>query len=52
MRIVTACTLDCPDSCSLEATVEDGKLVALDAAPGGANPNTDGWIRAKVKNTP
>ena len=52
MRIVTACTLDCPDSCSLEATVEDGKLVALDAAPGGANPNTDGWICAKVKNTP
>ena len=52
MGIVTACSLDCPDSCSLEATVEDGRLVALDAAPGGANPNTDGWICAKVKNTP
>jgi len=52
MGTITACTLDCPDSCSLEATVEDGKLVALDAAPNGANPNTDGWICAKVKHTP
>jgi len=48
----TACSLDCPDSCSLEATVEDGRLIALDAAPNGANPNTDGWICAKVKHTP
>jgi len=52
MGTITACTLDCPDSCSLEATVENGKLVALDAAPDGANPNTDGWICAKVKHTP
>jgi anaerobic selenocysteine-containing dehydrogenase len=50
--MITACSLDCPDSCSLEATVEDGKLIALDAAPDGANPNTDGWICAKVKHTP
>jgi anaerobic selenocysteine-containing dehydrogenase len=52
MGTITACSLDCPDSCSLEATVENGKLVALDAAPNGANPNTDGWICAKVKHTP
>jgi anaerobic selenocysteine-containing dehydrogenase len=52
MRVLTACSLDCPDSCSLEATVEDGRLVALDAAPDGPNPNTDGWICAKVKHTP
>ena len=38
MGIITACTLDCPDSCSLEATVEDGKLVALDAAPERSEP--------------
>ena len=52
MGIITACSLDCPDSCSLEATVEDGTLVALDAAPNGANPATNGWICAKVKHTP
>jgi anaerobic selenocysteine-containing dehydrogenase len=52
MRVITACSLDCPDSCSLEATVEDGRLVALDAAPNGPNSNTDGWICAKVKHTP
>ena len=52
MGIITACSLDCPDSCSLEATVEDGVLVGLDAAPDGPNPATKGWICAKVKNTP
>ena len=52
MGLITACTLDCPDSCSLEATVDDGVLVALDAAPDGANPLTNGWICAKVKHTP
>ena len=52
MGKITACTLDCPDSCSLEATVENGQLVALDAAPLGANPATNGWICAKVKHTP
>ena len=52
MGTITACSLDCPDSCSLDATVEDGRLVALDAAPNGPNPNTDGWICAKVKHSP
>lgn len=51
---VTACPLDCPDTCSLTATVEetlDGKrLVAVDAGPG--NPLTDGWICQKVKHHP
>jgi anaerobic selenocysteine-containing dehydrogenase len=51
-KMISACTLDCPDSCSLEVTVEDGKLVSLDAAPDGPNPSTDGWICAKVKHTP
>ncbi|HSB85336.1 MAG TPA: molybdopterin-dependent oxidoreductase, partial [Ilumatobacteraceae bacterium] len=52
MGNVTACSLDCPDSCSLEATVEDGRLIAVDAAPDGPNPATQGWICAKVKNMP
>ncbi|MEP7201808.1 MAG: molybdopterin-dependent oxidoreductase [Ilumatobacteraceae bacterium] len=52
MGKITACTLDCPDSCSLEVTVEDGRMVAIDAAPDGANPFTNGWICAKVKQTP
>ena len=54
MGKITACTLDCPDSCSLEVTVEDGQMVAIDAAPDGAsaNPFTNGWICAKVKHTP
>ena len=54
MGKITACTLDCPDSCSLEVTVEDGRMIAIDAAPAdaGANPFTNGWICAKVKHTP
>lgn len=47
-RVVhTACTLDCPDACSLAVTVTDGRIVDIDAAPG--NPLTDGWICSKVK---
>ncbi|MEX1105959.1 MAG: molybdopterin-dependent oxidoreductase [Ilumatobacteraceae bacterium] len=43
----TACTLDCPDTCSLAVTVIDGRIERIDAAPG--NALTDGWICAKVK---
>ena len=43
----TACTLDCPDTCSLAVTITDGRITKIDAAPG--NPLTDGWICAKVK---
>ena len=51
-RVVhTACTLDCPDACSLEVTVEGTgageRIVKVDAAPG--NPLTQGWICAKVR---
>ena len=45
---VTACPLDCPDTCSLEVRVEDGTLVSVDAAPG--NPLTAGFICQKVKH--
>jgi anaerobic selenocysteine-containing dehydrogenase len=43
----TACTLDCPDACSLAVTVTEGRITNIDAAP--ENPLTDGWICAKVK---
>ena len=33
MGMLTACSLDCPDSCSLEATVENGKLVGSRCRP-------------------
>lgn len=47
-RVVhTACTLDCPDVCSLAVTVEDGRIIRIDAAP--ENPLTDGWICSKVR---
>jgi len=45
--INTACTLDCPDACSLAVTVTDGRITDVDASPD--NPFTDGWICAKVK---
>lgn len=46
----SACPLDCPDACSLEVTVEDGRIVRVDGATGpGTNPLTDGWICKKVK---
>lgn len=43
----TACTLDCPDTCSLAVTVENGVITDIDAAPG--NPFTQDWICSKVK---
>ena len=44
---VTACPLDCPDTCAIDVTVQDGRITRIDAAPG--NPMTDGWICAKVR---
>ncbi|MBK6921289.1 MAG: molybdopterin-dependent oxidoreductase [Deltaproteobacteria bacterium] len=44
----TACPLDCPDGCSLTATVgDDGRLVALDGDH--RNPFTAGFVCAKVR---
>ena len=45
---VTACPLDCPDTCSLTVSVTDGRITKVDAAPG--NPLTDGFICQKVKH--
>ncbi len=44
------CPLDCPDACSLDVTVTDGRVTAL----GGSrvNPITEGYICAKVRRYP
>lgn len=44
----TACTLDCPDACSLEVTVEDDRVTTIDGDH--RNPLTQGFICAKVRN--
>ncbi len=43
----TACPLDCPDSCSLDVTVERGKLVRIDGNRAAAS--TEGYICGKVR---
>ncbi len=43
----TACPLDCPDSCSLAVSVQNGKVVTLDGSH--RNPVTAGYICAKVR---
>src|SRR6185503_20147332 len=44
----TACPLDCPDCCSLDVTVERGKVVKIDGSH--AAPSTDGYICGKVRH--
>src|SRR5215207_7102121 len=46
----TACPLDCPDSCTLDVTVERGRIVKMDG--GHENPATKGYICAKVRRFP
>jgi anaerobic selenocysteine-containing dehydrogenase len=45
--VETACPLDCPDACSLNVTVQHGKVITIDG--GHKNPVTDGYICAKVR---
>ena len=45
--VATACPLDCPDSCSLDVTVQEGRVTAIDGSH--ANPVTGGYICAKVR---
>jgi anaerobic selenocysteine-containing dehydrogenase len=49
-HVASACPLDCPDACSLDVTVADGRVVAI----GGSqeNPVTHGYICAKVREFP
>ena len=42
----TTCTMDCPDTCTLQVTVEDGRVTTIDA--GAGHPNTAGFICSKV----
>jgi anaerobic selenocysteine-containing dehydrogenase len=42
--------LDCPDACSLDVRVEDGRVVKVDGSR--VNPITDGYICAKVRRLP
>ena len=44
----TACALDCPDTCSILATVEDGRVTRLQGDP--AHPLTRGFLCHKVAN--
>jgi anaerobic selenocysteine-containing dehydrogenase len=46
----SACPLDCPDSCSLEVRVENGRVVKLDAD--SRNPYAQGTICGKVRGFP
>jgi anaerobic selenocysteine-containing dehydrogenase len=48
--LATACPLDCPDSCSLQVTVEDGRVVRLEGDE--RNPLTAGFICSKVRRFP
>ena len=43
---LTTCILDCPDSCSLAVTVEDGRVARVAASD--LNPDTRGFICSKV----
>jgi anaerobic selenocysteine-containing dehydrogenase len=45
--IRTACPLDCPDSCTLDVSVERGRIVSIDG--GDHNPVTRKFICAKVR---
>jgi anaerobic selenocysteine-containing dehydrogenase len=44
----SACPLDCPDSCSLDVTIRDGRVEALDG--NYLNPLTAGFICGKVRH--
>src|SRR5262245_33279825 len=46
----SACPLDCPDACSLEVRVEDGRVVKVDGSR--LNPITQGYICSKVRRLP
>jgi anaerobic selenocysteine-containing dehydrogenase len=48
--VSTVCPLDCPDSCSLDVTVQDGRVTEIDGS--ALNPVTDGYICAKVRRFP
>src|SRR3989442_1273719 len=46
----SVCPLDCPDRCSLEVRVEDGRVTSITGSR--VPPLTDGFICAKVRDFP
>jgi anaerobic selenocysteine-containing dehydrogenase len=48
--VQTVCPLDCPDACTLDVTVQDGKVTVVDGSTD--NPVTNGYICAKVRRFP
>ena len=44
----SVCTMDCPDTCSLEVEVQEERVIAI--RPGNRNPLTDNFICSKVSN--
>src|SRR5262245_3085223 len=44
----SVCTMDCPDTCSLDVEVTDGKITAI--RPSAINPTTSGFICSKVSS--
>jgi len=46
----TICPLDCPDTCGLLATVENGKVISLAGDP--EHPYTNGFICRKMRRYP
>src|SRR4030095_3433139 len=48
--VQTICPLDCPDGCSLEVVVQDGRIASIDGTH--VNPNTGGYICAKGRRFP
>ena len=45
--VTTTCTMDCPDTCALQVTVEGGRIAKI--AAGNEHPNTNGYICDKVQ---
>src|SRR6266542_5641769 len=45
--VETACPLDCPDACTLNVTVQRGRIINIDGSH--KNPVTGGYICAKVR---
>jgi anaerobic selenocysteine-containing dehydrogenase len=48
--VSTVCPLDCPDSCSLDVRIQDGRVASIDGS--SLNPVTDGYICAQVRRFP
>ena len=49
-NVATVCPLDCPDSCSLDVTVQENRVTSIDGS--SVHPVTGGFICAKVRRFP